>query len=111
VDLQPILTTLESLEARINAVQEAARSSPSRVKWSAAIEAFHGVFNALALVLSVRIMLLLALSGGFFLAVTAMQRQTPISVIVLVAYALLVIGPAAFLEYGKKISTGMERQN
>lgn len=104
MDLQPIWSKLESLEALTNSLQEAQKQAPSRAKWSTAIEAFHGVFQALALVLSIRIMLLLALAGGFFLAVVAMDRQTVISVVVLVAYALLVIGPAAFLEYGRKVA-------
>lgn len=89
------------MESQINALA-AAPPPATPVRWRDAIAAFEGVFRALAMVLSVRIMLLLALSGGFYLATVAMERQSIIAVVVLVAYALLVIGPAAFLEYGRK---------
>jgi hypothetical protein len=89
------------MEAQIGALAATPAPLPS-AKWSDAIAAFEGVFRALAMVLSVRIMLLLALAGGFYLATVAMERQSVISVVVLVAYAMLVIGPAAFLEHGRK---------
>ena len=94
------------LESRLNSPLEAKEATPQRVQWHVAIEVFQGVFRALAAVLAVRLMLLLALCGGFFLATIAMDRQTVISVVVLVAYSALVIGPPAFLDYGRKFSIG-----
>jgi hypothetical protein len=61
-----------------------------------------GVFQAIATILAVRIILLLTLCGGFFLAVEAVQRNSMISVVVLVAYALLFIFPVAALEWRHK---------
>jgi len=87
-------------------MQNAPRAVVERGSWSQALDAFQGVYHALAAILAVRFMLLLALCGGFFLADVAMQRQTNISVIVLVAYAVLVIGPPSFLEYGRKFVKG-----
>ena len=62
----------------------------------------QGVLMALATLISARFLLLLALAGGFCLAMMAMSRQTPLSVAVLVAYCLLVILPPALLEWSAK---------
>ena len=65
-----------------------------------------GVFQAISILLAVRLLLLLTLAGGFFLAVSAMDHQTAISVWVLIAYSFLVIFPVAVIEYGRKIQIG-----
>jgi len=94
------------MEARLNssmaAQQKAAQASVVAYVTGAAL----GVFQALSIVLAVRLLLLLTLAGGFFLAVSAMQHQTSISVWVLIAYAVLVIFPVATIEYGRKIHMG-----
>lgn len=53
---------------------------------------------ALTRVLAVRFLLFLTLIGGFVLALQAMQRETIPAIAVMVAYALLIIGPLVALE-------------
>jgi len=92
----------ERLNSAIEAQQKAAQASVTASVTGAAL----GVFQAISVLLAVRLLLLLTLAGGFFLAVSAMQHQTSISVWVLVAYSLLVIFPIAVIEYGRKIHVG-----
>jgi hypothetical protein len=58
-------------------------------------------FRAIALVLAVRLLLLLALMGGFSLAVMSMLWQTPVGVAIVVAYAVLLMLPLVWLETKK----------
>ncbi len=105
-DMSILMARMELMENRLTihstfdgrVVQEAVKES--------VIGAALGVFQALATILAVRLILLFTLAGGFFLAVTAMQHQTAISVWVLVAYAILVIFPTAAIEYGRKSKSG-----
>ena len=97
---------LEQMEMRLSsaliAQQKASQASVMASVTSAAI----GVFQAISIILAVRLLLLLTLAGGFFLAVSAMSHQTAISVWVLIAYAILVIFPVSIIEYGRKIQIG-----
>jgi len=61
-------------------------------------EAMVSVFSALAFALSARLLLLLALAGAFVLALMAMQSQSYQSIGILIAYALLIVGPMVYLE-------------
>lgn len=56
------------------------------------------VIVALTRVLAVRFLLFLSLCGAFVLAIEAMQRETIPALAVLVAYALLTLGPLVALE-------------
>lgn len=62
--------------------------------------------RVLAAILAIRFMLLIGLAGGFFLACEAMQKQTVISVVVVAAYAALVIAPICYVEARKIFSEG-----
>lgn len=55
-------------------------------------------FRVLALVLAVRFMLVLALAGTFTLALLAMDRQTALSAVITVSFAVLTLGPLVYLE-------------
>ena len=97
---------MAKMEARLITITLANyRQSQDAIK-SSVIGASLGVFQALASILVVRLILLSTLAGGFFLALLAMQHQTTISVFVLIAYAILVIFPAAAIEYGRKFKSG-----
>ncbi len=97
---------LDRMEARLNsavaAQQKAAQASVAASVTGAAL----GVLQAISIVLAVRLLLLLTLAGGFFLAVLAMDHQTAISVFVLMAYSILVILPIAAIEHERKIHIG-----
>lgn len=56
------------------------------------------VFRALSRILAVRVLLFLALAGGFSLAVMAMVQQSWLSLALVVAFVLLTVGPLAYLE-------------
>jgi hypothetical protein len=93
---------MEQMEARL--IQSSAIGR--RATQEAIIGASLGVFQALATILAIRLLLFLTLIGGFALAVSAMNHQTVISVCVLAAYAILVIFPTAAIEYGRKLKAG-----
>ena len=61
-----------------------------------------GVFQAVATILAVRLLLLLALIGGFLLAWQALQLNSPQAVAVLIAYAVLIMIPLVYLERAPK---------
>jgi len=90
------------VETRLNSALAAQQKAVQASVAGAAL----GVLQAISIVLAVRLLLLLTLAGGFFLAVSAMDHQTSISVWVLIAYAVLVIFPVAAIEYGRKIHVG-----
>lgn len=106
MDMSMIMGMLEQMETRLSsslmAQQKASQASVTASVTGAAI----GVFQAISILLVVRLLLLLTLAGGFFLAVSAMGHQTAISVWVLIAYSFLVIFPVAAIEYGRKIQIG-----
>jgi hypothetical protein len=97
-----VTEALARMEARFNSVVAAQQRAVHASVAGAAL----GVLQAISVILAVRVLLLLTLAGGFFLAVSAMDHQTPISVWVLIAYAVLVIFPVAVIEYGRKIQSG-----
>ena len=55
-------------------------------------------YKTMGYILSARALLLLALVGAFVLAVMAMASQSTPSLEVLIAYAILGVGPVAYLE-------------
>lgn len=58
--------------------------------------------KAVAMVLSARALLMLALIGGFVLAVLASSAATLVPLYVLIAYALLILIPLVVLERGNR---------
>lgn len=64
--------------------------------------AILAVLQSAALILAIRFFLFLALAGGFTLSLLAMSNQTTMSVVVLVAYCLLVLLPVVYLETRNK---------
>jgi len=66
---------------------------------AAVLGAGVGVFQALATILAARVLLLLAMAGGFALALIAMERQTVLSAAIMALYAVLVVFPVAGLEW------------
>ena len=65
----------------------------------AVLLAVQGAFRAIALVLSVRLLLLLSLIGAFVLGYNAMQSQTWLGLAVLTAYSALTIIPLVALAW------------
>ena len=94
------------METRLNSVVDAQQRAAQASVTASVTGAALGVFQAISTLLAVRFILLLTLAGGFFLAVSAMQHQTSISVWVLIAYAVLVIFPISAIEYNRKIHIG-----
>lgn len=60
--------------------------------------AFVGVLAAIGAILAVRLLLLLAIVGGFVLAVMALTGGTYQAAGVLIAYAVLIVLPLVWLE-------------
>lgn len=65
----------------------------------------HGVLSAVATLLAVRLLLLLALLGGFALAFMALQHGTYEAGGVLVAYAVLIVIPLIYLERNPRVKS------
>lgn len=61
-------------------------------------KAIASVIAASAAVLATRVLLLLALIGGFILALIAVQSTSVMALCVLCAYAVLIVMPLVFLE-------------
>ncbi len=55
------------------------------------------LFQAIALILATKFLLLLALSGAFWLANEAMEHRDAMSLSIVVAYCVLTIGPLSWL--------------
>jgi hypothetical protein len=97
-----IQTMMEELRATLEQIRGESNRSAQGAVTASVMGAGLGVFQAIATILAVRVILLLTLCGGFFLAVSALQRNSPMSVAVLVAYAVLFIFPVAALEWRGK---------
>lgn len=106
MDMSMVTGMLDRMEARLNSAIAAQQKSAQASMAASVTGAALGVLQAISIVLAVRVLLLLTLSGGFFLSVLAMDHQTAISVFVLMAYSLLVILPVAAIEHGRKIHVG-----
>lgn len=101
---------MEAMMGQIRAALEEIRAENRQAIQGAVAASVNGaaigVFQAIASLLAVRLILLLTLCGGFTLALSAIRLGTPMSVAVLVAYALLFIFPVAALELRPKIRKG-----
>lgn len=67
--------------------------------------AIFGTLQAIGIVLSVRVILLLAVMGGLGLALIAMQKQTDATLYVLIAYAILILAPIVALDWRRGPAT------
>lgn len=59
------------------------------------------VFQAIAKVLAIRVLLLLSLTGAFTIAMEAMDKQSWTGLAILATYCLLTLIPLVWLEVGK----------
>lgn len=82
------------LAQEAKATAEAALSEPKR----SVPEQILTVFKALARILAVRLLFFLSLAGTFSLALMAMTRESWMGMALTVAFAVLTIGPLAWLE-------------
>src|SRR5271163_4961535 len=98
-DTSILVAMIAQMETRLIDLSRTNQQANKDAVKASVIGAALGVFQALAAILSVRLLMLLTLAGGFFLAVSAMQHQTVISVFVLIAYSVLIIFPTAAIEY------------
>src|ERR1700744_3575849 len=113
VALQPKTTTPATISLPIDAIREAVRAEMSvahQVATETAIRAAassvaaarltatQGVLHAVAALLAVRMLLLLALCGGFILALMAVRNGGYQAAGVLVAYSVLIVLPLVWLE-------------
>lgn len=89
----------------MTAVPESA-APPAPVKDTAATQALMvqtlGVIAAIAGLTAVRLLLLLAVGGAFYLATVAASTQSNASLFVLVAYAVLIVLPLVWLDSGRR---------
>lgn len=96
--LPDLSATLEAHRQQL--LQQTAQIATQAV--NAAISASNttvvGTFQAIATILAVRFILLLAVVGGFILAVMAMQSQTTQSIGLLISYATLTVLPLVWLD-------------
>jgi hypothetical protein len=95
----------------IDAIREAVRAEMAAVPTIAAnaaiqaqVAAANKVFSAIAMLLAVRLLLLLALLGGFVIAVMAIRDGGYQAAGILVAYATLFILPLTWLERNPRTS-------
>jgi uncharacterized RDD family membrane protein YckC len=86
----------------LNPIASQAAAAASAAAEAAVRGSSIGVFRAIASLLAVRVLLLLALVGGFALSWQALQLNSPQAVAVLIAYAVLVMIPLVLLERGPK---------
>lgn len=61
-----------------------------------------GVFHAIGMLIAVRLLLLFAMSGGFTLAIMAMQDQSYHGLFVFIAYSLLAVLPIVWLDRSER---------
>lgn len=78
-----------------------ARPAPDSSHKTAAI---FGAFQAIAMLLAIRFLLLVVLAGAIGLGVMAMQRESTPSLILLAIYGLLVVAPMVWLERSERTS-------
>lgn len=77
---------------------DAALAAATAIPAPSAPEQILTVFRALARILAVRVLLFLSLAGTFVLALMAMSKESWMGMAMAVAFALLTIGPLAWLE-------------
>lgn len=103
----PLEAIREAVRAEMAALSSAAGDHAARAAVAAVATAqsaaTRGVIHALATLLAVRLMLMLALTGGFVLAVMALRVGTYQAGGVLVAYAVLILIPLIWLERNPRV--------
>ena len=102
----PIPDPGEAIQAAVGQIAQAAAQAASAAAAGAVRGVTLGVFHAVATLLAIRLLLLLALAGGFVLAVMALQIGTYQAGGVLVAYAVLIVIPLIMLERNPRVGGG-----
>lgn len=102
IDLTPQqMANLQLISAQID-------TEKAKVRVQQAMNAqIRGTLRAVAMILTVRLAILMAMIGGFIIGLMAIQWQSWVSVGVLAAYCLLVLIPLVLLEVmGGRINAG-----
>lgn len=89
------MNQLATMAGQITHIQQKLNQPPAPSRMP---ERALAVFNVLAAVLAVRLLLLLSLAGTFVLTLQAMAWQTPIGLAVAIAFALLTLTPLVWME-------------
>ena len=102
-------TIVEALRQFIPVIQQTARTAATEAA-SAVLQGANntlvGVFHAIAQILAVRLILLLAVVGGFALAVMVLQSPTPVSAAILAGYVVSTVWPLVWLNIAGKRKSG-----
>jgi uncharacterized YccA/Bax inhibitor family protein len=99
----PIETVREAIRAELEMVRGSAMSAAVQSAVQARTAVTTGVFHAVAALLAVRLLLLLAILGGFTLALIALANGGYQAMGVLVAYAVLIVLPLVWLERNPRV--------
>jgi hypothetical protein len=104
----PIEAIREAVRAEVagiaHAAQQVALHAAAQAVAGAHVAAGSKVFGAIAALLAVRLLLLLALLGGFVIAVMALREGTYQADGVLAGYACLFILPLVWLERNPRVA-------
>ena len=103
----PIEAIRDAVRAEVasigQALQQVAVNAAAQAVAGAQVASARGVFSAIAMLLAVRVLLLLALCGGFVIAVMALREGTYQADGVLAGYACLFILPLVWLERNPRV--------
>lgn len=103
----PIEAIREAVRAEVggiaHAAQQVAVNAAAQAVAGAQVAAARNVFSAIAMLLAVRVLLLLALVGGFVIAVMALRDGSYPAIGILVVYQLLTIVPFVILERNPRV--------
>ena len=103
----PIEAIREAVRAEMagvaHAAQQVAVNAAAQAVAGAQVAAARTVFSAIAMLLAVRVLLLLALCGGFVIAVMALRDGSYAAIGILVAYQLLMVVPLVILERNPRV--------
>ena len=110
IDLSAIQQMIEaSQEKTLRAVQHIAQQVANQAVHAAAEGRHAGmvdIFRVISQILAVRFILLLAVIGGFALALIVLQSATVISACVLAGYVISTVWPLVWLDVGARKKEG-----
>jgi hypothetical protein len=101
--LLPIETVREAVRAELEMIRGGLMGAAVQSATAARTAAAAGVLHSIASLLAVRLLLMLALAGGFIVALLALQYGSLQSAGILVAYALLIVLPLVWLERNPRV--------
>lgn len=93
----------EEMAAAHQAVAQTALHAAAEAVTAARATGLHAALHAVATLLAIRFLLLLAVSGGFVLALLALRAGTYQADGVLAAYAILIVLPLVALERSPRV--------